>query len=615
MTTPSSSTTQKAGFLANISVARRIYLLLFFPLFIMTMLGAMSVFGIYDSYKTLKDIHNRMQLAEAANQTARLLEGDYLLTMHRVQLEKQSWDYGETRLQLTLVKLEQEVLPLLKDINVKLESGEQVVVKRTINAITDIIDEVKWGLDIMQSQDSARLEHYLEKEVLSRTSANKTHINELIRVGFNTIDKHLTDGEKLEQELLKYTGIVIALGLLLSAFFGQSIYMSIERSITKLLRTVRSISQGDLDARAELQGTNEIAELGNSFDNMVEERISTQAKIDREHKQLNESVFALLQAVADLSDRDLTVRAKVTEDATGPLADAINQLAEDTTDVLKQVRGVSQQVDTMSSEVNQHAQSVNELAQLEHFEAQETARQLNDALGQLDSIAEAAQLANEVADNAEQNTSQAQSTVADSLENMNNIRYSVRETSKRLKRLGERSQEISNITSLIDEIAERTNVLALNASMQATAAGDAGRGFSVIAEEIQRLAESSRDSTEQISTLISNIQQETNNTIATMDKAIEQVVSGSNLAENAAEQMRDTQDATNKLVIAVEEIAKASVDQVSINRSLQTRAERILEATESTGGKLRSLSELTDKMAKDGKQLVDSVSVFKLERT
>jgi methyl-accepting chemotaxis protein len=182
-----------------------------------------------------------------------------------------------------------------------------------------------------------------------------------------------------------------------------------------------------------------------------------------------------------------------------------------------------------------------------------------------------------------------------------------------LKRLGERSQEISQIIDVINHLAERTTVLALNASMQATAAGEAGRGFSMIAEEIQRLAENSRDSTSQISTLVHNIQQEANTTIATMERTIEQVVNGSSLAEDADKQMQSALDATNQLVSSVEKIAQASAEQVSISKTLQVRAERILQATQTTGQELQSLTSLTEDMAAYGQKLIKSVNVFKLE--
>ena len=403
------------------------------------------------------------------------------------------------------------------------------------------------------------------------------------------------------------------MGTLLSAGLGYFIYQSISDSIEKLTSTMRQISSGNLKARVELHGNNELAEMGENFDRMVEERIATQARIDRDHRQLNQSVSSLLNAVFELSERNLTVRAKVTEDATGPLADAINQLAEDTTDVLKQVRNVATSVESASQDVNRYALSVNALAQSEQAEAEETATQLESMLQRLDDIATSAQQANRVADTTSNTTRHAQETVSRSVENMTNIRDTVQETGKRLKRLGERSQEISQIIDVINNLSERTTVLALNASMQATAAGDAGRGFSMIAEEIQRLAESSRDSTNQIATLVRNIQQEANTTIATMDNTIAQVVSGSTLAEEAAQQMQATLDATNQLVMSVEQIAAASAEQVAVSKDLQNRAERILESTQATGKELLSLTGLTRNMAEYGQSLVKSVNVFKLE--
>jgi twitching motility protein PilJ len=196
---------------------------------------------------------------------------------------------------------------------------------------------------------------------------------------------------------------------------------------------------------------------------------------------------------------------------------------------------------------------------------------------------------------------------------MSEIRDTVQETGKRIKQLGERSQEISHVIDTINTIAERTTVLALNASMQAAAAGDAGRGFSVIAEEIQRLSESSRESTSQIATLVRNIQQETNTTISTMDKTIEQVIDGSTKAEDAAEQMKVVLETTNQLVASVDQIALVSREQVGISEGLKHKAQSILKSTQSTGQELLSLTGLSRNMADYAQQLVHSVNVFKLD--
>ena len=197
---------------------------------------------------------------------------------------------------------------------------------------------------------------------------------------------------------------------------------------------------------------------------------------------------------------------------------------------------------------------------------------------------------------------------------MTEIRETVQETGKRIKRLGERSQEITHIIDLINTITERTTLLALNASMQALSAGEAGKEFSIIAEEIQRLAEGSRESTDQITHLVNNIQQETRTTMATMDNTIEQVVIGSSLAEEASEQMQLTLNATNKLTHSVEVIAQASKEQASISNKLRLRTSEILRTTEATGREMGLLNDLTKGMVQDTQMLVQAVSVFKLEK-
>ncbi|HHJ18583.1 MAG TPA: methyl-accepting chemotaxis protein, partial [Gammaproteobacteria bacterium] len=379
-----------------------------------------------------------------------------------------------------------------------------------------------------------------------------------------------------------------------------------------LAQTVEDISHGEYTKRAKVYGNDELAGLAVALNQLLDERISVLATADKEHKILNKSVMGLLHAVSELSDRKLFARATVTEDATGPLADAINQFAEDTGDVLKQVQDISDVVATSSEEVNQHAESVNEIAVLEQMEAKQTAEELNSVVQNLEQIAEATLYMNQVADATTSSTEAASKSVSHSLESIQDIREHTQETGKRIKRLGERSQEITHIVEIINSISERTTILALNASMQAAAAGEAGKGFSVVAEEIQRLAENSRESTSQISALIRNIQIETNEAIRTMDQTIEQVISGSKLAETAEKQMQEAQKTTFSLISKVDQIFQASQQQAERGRVLQKRAKQIVKATLETGKRLRAQSELTVSMKDYTQQLLKSVKIFHL---
>ena len=406
---------------------------------------------------------------------------------------------------------------------------------------------------------------------------------------------------------------IILIGLILIMISGIMLYNSIARPIEHLTYVIDELSSGNNVIRSRLVGKDELTQLGNTLNFMVNERTALENKVAQDNEAINLSVFSLLEAVSDLSDRDLTVRAQVTEDATGPLADAINQLAEDTTEVLEKVKSISLSVEQTSGEVNERSQAINQLALEVQVEAKETENQIVGIRKRLDSIAQSAIVTNEIAEQTSDATQNAYESVSRSMSSMSEIRNTVQDTGKRIKRLGERSQEISYITDIINGIAERTTVLALNANMQAMAAGDAGKGFSVIADEIQRLAESSRESTEQISTLVKNIQQETKSTIATMDHTIEQVVEGSALAEEASSQMQNTLDANNQLTSFVNSIASASQEEAELGETLQARATRIVETTGAAGQEMSLLAQLTSDMSTYAKQLVAAVNVFKLK--
>ena len=198
------------------------------------------------------------------------------------------------------------------------------------------------------------------------------------------------------------------------------------------------------------------------------------------------------------------------------------------------------------------------------------------------------------------------------VDGINSIRETIRETEKRIKRLGERSQEISSVVSLINSIAERTHILALNASMHAASAGEAGRGFAVVADEVQRLAENAREATAQISSLVNNIQTETSEAVTTMNSAISEVVSGTQLAGQAGEQMQGTLKRTNQLVEMVQQIASSSKQQAKTTNIITDRAKAIKENTEKTNSELLEQSKNADKLVNYSTQLVQAVGVFTL---
>lgn len=408
----------------------------------------------------------------------------------------------------------------------------------------------------------------------------------------------------------------IAAAMFLLIIFGSIMAYMIARTITNPIEHLEDVmarlEQGDSSVRANLDTRDEIGELARQFDSMVEQRESVANRIREENEQLNESIINLLHGVAKLSQKDLTAKVFVAEDITGAVADALNMLSLETAKVLQQVTDISADVTSASLRVKQQSDTVLITARTEREQVMKTSEELQVAADGMARIEKLAEIANAAADNAIRTTQVALSTVSATVTGINSTRETIRETEKRIKRLGERSQEISSVVGIINTIAERTHILALNASMHAASAGEAGRGFAVVAEEVQRLAESSRQATAQIATLVNNIQMETADTVTTMNSAISQVVDGSRLAEQAGEQMKLTQTTTADLVDSVRQIAASSHEQAKLSNELLVRSAEIRKSTEKTSQELTEQSVETENLVEYARALLGLVRVFKL---
>ncbi len=414
-----------------------------------------------------------------------------------------------------------------------------------------------------------------------------------------------------EKVVIWSSGIaVVLLGAGLAIAF--SLLRSVTRPITKIQDTVSAIAEGNFAARSELGGDDEFGQLSRAFDNLLDDRVARLAEAERENEDLNNSVVQLLQAVAQLSNKDLTAKAPVTANVIGTVSDSINLLAHETGRVLSEVTSIAAQVKLSTERVKRQAESVNATAAAERSDVERAGENLANASKVMTQVAELAAASNRAAEQATTSTITALGAVNETVKGMEGIRESIAEAEKRIKRLGERSQEITGIVNLINTIAERTHVLALNASMQAAAAGDAGRGFAVVAEEVQRLAESSRQATQQIAQLVNNIQIETSDTINTVNRTISQVVSGSELAAKSGAQMRETQQSTASLVELVKRITASAQVQMKITTELRNRVHQIGASTEKTAAEILLQSEATTDLSKSADRLVESVRVFKL---
>ncbi|CAA6800477.1 MAG: Methyl-accepting chemotaxis protein [uncultured Thiotrichaceae bacterium] len=601
---------KRASFLENQTVSRRISMLILIPLTILLVVGIFSANALNNNRMALHDINQRVATIHKVDDMILELNRDYIRPLYQVQIGSKTWDDGLQHLQ----KLETFTNNFIQYYNNEKSLNNVSENWQALDKGKKLLVGIEKARALLQEENRYKLELYLQNDLVADYEPLRDNLYKEVQNDINLAGEAFLVTENNIQTFLAVGIVMTLLGMIFAVALGYFIYRSVSSPIKKLSNTMTRVSDGDLQARVELAGKNELVELGNHFDKMLDERIATQVKIDHDHQELNQSVFRLLQTVAELSERNLTVRAEVTEDATGPVADALNLLAEETSETLTEVRDVATEVQSTSENVKTRLVSVNKLATQEQEHAEQTAFQIDKMLKRLDEIATSASETNEVAHNTTISTKKAHQSVTGTVEGMADIRETVQDTGKRIKQLGERSQEISYIIDIINTIAERTTVLALNASMQAVAAGDAGRGFSVIADEIQRLAESSRESTGQISTLVRNIQQETNTTIATMDKTIEQVIDGSTRAEDAAQQMKEVLENTSQLVQSVEQIASSSHEQVNISNELKQKAESIMQSTKNTGREISFLTGLSHNMSDFAQKLVQTVNVFTLEK-
>lgn len=379
-----------------------------------------------------------------------------------------------------------------------------------------------------------------------------------------------------------------------------------------LQNTIDRVREGDVDARSGLTSKDELGQLSSVLDTLLEEKEQALQIKDEENKKLNSSIIALIQNVFQISQRDLTVRVPVAEDVTGAVSDSINQLVESIESVLQDVNSVSSRVNTASEQVKSQSETVLSYAEKEKEEIRETLQGLDSAIRAMELISKLAVVSNSASQKAIKTSETAMDSVSQTIGSINKIRQTIHEAEKRIKRLGERSQEIGGIVNLINNISERTHVLSLNASMHAASAGEAGRGLMVVVDEVQRLAENSREATSEIESLVNNIQLETADTINVINNVITDVVEGTRLAEEAGERMDETRVTTQSLVDSVVRIAQSSVKQAKAAEELRVRAGSINETTQATNAEMRQQAQLSDELVEAADELQKSVSVFKL---
>jgi twitching motility protein PilJ len=324
------------------------------------------------------------------------------------------------------------------------------------------------------------------------------------------------------------------------------------------------------------------------------------------------AILQLLDEIADLAEGDLSIHASVTENFTGAIADSINFAIDQMRDLVSNINHLSVQVAKAAAATQATASDLASAAEGQANEIGAASHAINEMAVSIDHVSSNAAESAAVAERAVAIANKGADVVQDTIIGMDTIRGQIQETSKRIKRLGESSQEIGDIVSLINDIADQTNILSLNAAIQASMAGDAGRGFAVVADEVQRLAERSSAATKQIAALVKTIQTDTNEAVISMEQTTTEVVNGAKRAQDAGVALEEIENVSTSLAELIQNISNAARQQAASAGHASNTMNVIQEITAQTVSATEQTATSIGKLAKMANEMRESVEGFKL---
>ncbi|MEW9624043.1 methyl-accepting chemotaxis protein [Rhodanobacter geophilus] len=325
-----------------------------------------------------------------------------------------------------------------------------------------------------------------------------------------------------------------------------------------------------------------------------------------------EAIMRLLDEMGALAEGDLTVKTTVTEEITGAIADSVNYAIDELRTLVTTINETSEQVSSSAQETQTTARHLADAAEQQAQQISTATSAINEIASSMDHVSKNSAESADVAERSVQIASHGAEVVRETISGMDSIRDQIQETSKRIKRLGESSQEIGSIVELINDIAEQTNILALNAAIQAASAGEAGRGFAVVADEVQRLAERSTSATKRIETLVQTIQSDTNEAVNSMEQTTAEVVAGARKAEDAGSALGDIERVSHDLSALIQNISSAARQQSAAATDISQSMNAIREITSQTSQGASRTADSIGTLAQLASDLRRSVAHFKL---
>jgi methyl-accepting chemotaxis protein len=420
-------------------------------------------------------------------------------------------------------------------------------------------------------------------------------------------------GSQLQTIVLGVT--IGATALVVFIVMGAWLWM---RSLTRdrvlgLAELCQQWASGDRSMRAAVVGDDEYAALASAV-NLILDGSGARAfgGDSQDAATLQGQIEKLLQEVSAVGDGDLRVQAEVTPDTLGVLADSFNYMIEELAKVVGRVQATTLQVTNATRRLLDRSAEVAQASEAQSVQISQTSEAVAQLANFVQLSARNAISATETAQDALRNAKAGQQAVVQTIDGMVHIRENVQETAKRIKRLGERSQEVGEIVRLIEDIADQTNLLALNAAIQSAMAGEHGRGFAVVADEIRLLAERSAEATKKIATIVKSIQGDTYEAVVAMEESTQEVVSGSRLADEAGQSLLSIYSAVERQAQTIEGIARAASDRAQTSEAVAAAMNRISEITRQTNTATQDAASSVSYLAELAEQLRASVAAFRL---
>ncbi len=404
--------------------------------------------------------------------------------------------------------------------------------------------------------------------------------------------------------------------LLLVFTINYMVQRRIKDKLLGLNDVCRDYATGDRSVRAPVQGDDEFAMLSNSLNGVLDGQSGNAAPQmnggGSDAAALQAQIEKLLQEVSAVGDGDLRVQAEVTPDTLGVLADSFNYMIEELAKVVGRVQSTAVQVTNATRRILDRSADLAQASETQVAQISQTSQAVEALAVFIQNVARDAMSSVEVAQEALRSATSGQQSVRQTIDGMMLIRENVQETSKKIKRLGERSNEIGEIVRIIEDIADQTNLLALNAAIQSAMAGEHGRGFAVVADEIRLLAERSTESTRRIATLVKSIQGDTYDAVVAMEDSTQEVVKGSLLADEAGRALNSIYSAVERQAKMIESIARSAQEQTPVSEAVAVTMVQISEVIRQTDAGTQEAAVSVSYLAELSEQLRSSVSTFRL---